>query len=136
MDAVHPEGPGGAVLATYGDRLRAIRDTWIAGPGFDPSREVGLQRDLGDHALFQHGFFWERVRDASMRGHWLRQGRRAYRFLARYHRARENPEAAVYAALVARLDTYAAVISYMRDVHLGGEFGPVPRTVPARFIVP
>jgi hypothetical protein len=28
------------------------------------------------------------------------------------------------------------VISYMRDVHLGGEFGPSPRTVPARFIVP
>jgi hypothetical protein len=138
QSALHPAGVDGARLVSLGDRLGEIQRAWTPdGPHFDPSREVALRRDIGDYALFMHGFFWEHVRDLSARRHYLRVGRRAYRFVAAYHRACGRAEAALYAELAARFDTYGAVISYLRDVHLGADFAPPPRTLPATgFIVP
>jgi len=40
----------------------------------------------------------------------------------------------LYQTLSTRFETYAAVISYMRDVHLGAEFAPWPHPVFARII--
>jgi hypothetical protein len=138
QDALHPHGTDDARLQTLGDRVREIAAAWdIGGRRFDPAREVAMRQAIGDYALFMHGFFWEHVRDMSARRHYLREGRRAYRFLSRYHRAWARPEAALYAELATRFDTYAAVISYMRDVHLGGDFAPAPRVNPiSPFIVP
>lgn len=134
---MHPAGAAGDRVVSLIDRLREIQRAWLVGdPHFDPTREVSLRRGIGDYALFMHGFFWEHVRDMSARRHFLREGRRAYRFLAEYHRAAGRPEAAVYAALAGRFDTYAAVVSYMRDVHLGADYAPSPRTLPARFLIP
>jgi hypothetical protein len=134
---VHPAGVAGDRLVSLGDRVREIQRAWTEHDAhFDPSREVAVRRDIGDYALFMHGFFWEHVRDMSARRHYLREGRRAYRFLSAYHRACGHGEAAVYAALAARFDTYAAVVSYMRDVHLGADYAPTPRTLPERFIIP
>jgi hypothetical protein len=136
-DAVHPPGAGGRRQETIADRLAEIQRAWDAArPGFDPRRELSLQRDLGDHALFMSGFFWERVRSMGARRLYLRTGRRAYRFVAACYRALDHPDAPRFARLARRFETYAAVLSYLRDVHLDGDLAPGSRRPPPRFIVP
>jgi hypothetical protein len=136
-DAMHPAGATGARLVSLADRLAEVQRAWtLDGPHFDPLREVEIRRDLADYALVMYGFFWEHVRDRSAQRHHARQGCRSYRFVAEYHRARGEQQARVYAALAARFDTYAALLSYLRDVHLGADFAASPRRLPARFIVP
>ncbi len=126
----------GQPMVTLGDRVREIRRAWDPdGGGFDPGREVEIRRGMADYTLFMSGFFWERVRDASMSRHYAREGRRAYRFVGEYHRARREERAAAVAfTLATRFETCAAVLSYMRDVHLGAEFAPWPHRVFARII--
>lgn len=135
VGALYPDDGAGRRLETFGDRLAAIQRTWqLDGPAFDPGREVQIRQGIAESALFLSGFFWERVRAESATRHYHRQGRRAYRFLAGYHRAHGRPAAEVYAALAARFETYAAVLAYMRDVHLGADFAPWPHTAFTRII--
>jgi hypothetical protein len=130
---LRPEATSGGRLETIGERLGEIQRCWdVSGPDFQPGREPALQRGIGDYALFMSGFFWESVRGASMARHYVRQGKRAYRFLGAYHRARSEREAIVYATLAGRFETFAAVLSYMRDVHLGAEFATWPHKAFAR----
>ena len=125
----------GGRLQSVGDRIREIQRSWqLEGRHFDPVRELEIRRGLGDFTLFMSGFFWERVRSDSVTRHYVRQGKRAYRFLADYHRTHAGPESRVFRALASRFETCAAVLSYMRDVHLGAEFAPWPHKVFARII--
>lgn len=133
--AMYPLDQTGERLESLGDRLAEIQRSWqLGGRHFDPAREVDVRRGMAEYALFMSGFFWERVRSTAVTRHYVREGKRAYRFLAEYHRAHRRPEAQVYATLAARFETVAAVLSYMRDVHLGAEFAPWPHKVFARII--
>jgi len=128
-----PLGVTGARLESLGDRIGEIQRSWrLDGGHFDPRREVALRQGIGDYTLFMSGFFWEQVRAASMTRHYVREGKRAYRFVAAHHRAHGRPEARRFATLAARFETCAAVLSYMRDVHLGADFAPWPHRVFAR----
>lgn len=123
--ALHPRGVAGARLESVADRLGEIQRVWQPeSPYFAPEREVELRRDLADWTLFMSGFFWEHARGAAVSRHWVRQGKRAYRFLAAYHRAHGRPAARLFRCLARRFEIYAAVLSYMRDVHLGARFAP------------
>jgi hypothetical protein len=126
---------GGGRRHGISDVLLDIQRAWqLDGPGFDPAREVELRRDLGDHTLFMAGFFWERVRNASMKAHYLRTGSAAYRFVADYARARELPESRTFAGLAAHFDRYTGALTYLREVYLEAEFAPWPHPAFARVI--
>ncbi len=130
-----PLGVTGPRLESLADRVREIQRAWrLDGGHFDPKREVELRQGIGDYTLFMTGFFWEWVKSESVTRHYVREGKRAYRFVAEYHRAQGRPEAARFATLAARFETCAAVLSYMRDVHLGAEFAPWPHRIFARII--
>ena len=130
-----PEGVTGERLQSIAERMAEIQRSWsIDAEQFDPARELQIRRSLADYTLFMSGFFWEAVKERSVTRHYVREGKRAYRFLAEYHRAQGQPDAALYQTLSTRFETYAAVISYMRDVHLGAEFAPWPHPVFARII--
>jgi hypothetical protein len=132
---LYPLDVTGGRLQSVADRLQEIQRAWrLDGGFFAPDHEVELQRGLGDFTLFMTGFFWERVKSESVTRHYVRQGKRAYRFLAEYHRAQRRPEAGVFQTLAGRFETTAAVLSFMRDVHLGAEFAPWPHKVFARII--
>jgi hypothetical protein len=134
-DELCPLDQVGGRLRTLTDRLAEIQRSWDLGSRhFDPTREVEIRRGIAEYTLFMSGFFWEAVRGAGATRHFVRQGRRAYRFLAEYYRALHRPEAQVYATVAARFETYAAVLSYMRDVHLGAEFAAWPHKIFARII--
>lgn len=128
-----PAGAAGERLESIADRVAEIQRSWSVDAGqFDPAREIQIRRGLADYTLFMSGFFWESVKDRSVTRHYVREGKRAYRFVAEYHRAHGHPEAQLYQTLATRFATYAAVVSYMRDIHLGGEFAPWPHPVFAR----
>lgn len=134
-DELYPLDQVGDRLQTLADRLAEIQRSWQLGScHFDPAREVEVRRGMAEYTLFMSGFFWEAVRSAGATRHFVREGRRSYRFLAEYHRAHRRPEAPVFATVAARFETYAAVLSYMRDVHLGAEFAAWPHKVFARII--
>jgi hypothetical protein len=132
---LYPLGVTGIRLESIADRVREIQRSWrLDGRHFSPERELEIRRGIGDFTLFATGFFWESVKSASLTRHYVREGKRAYRFLAEHHRAAGRAEAAVYAALASRFETLAAVLSYMRDVHLGADFAPWPHKVFARIL--
>jgi len=132
---LYPLGVTGERLETVGDRLREIQRSWrLESRHFEPERELAIRRGIGDSTLFLAGFFWESVKSASVTRHFVREGKRAYRFLAEYHRAHGRAQARIFATLAARFETNAAVLSYMRDVHLGAEFAPWPHKVFARIL--
>ena len=127
-----------AVAAT-GTRLDGIADHWIAigrrrasAAPADLVAAARLERQLGDHALFMSGMFWERVRGHSMRHHYTFVGRRAYRAAALF----EGPEQATLLRRIADLfDKYAGALSYLREVYLDGDFGPAPAWARPRLVV-
>ncbi|MGH7389796.1 MAG: hypothetical protein ACREM3_10105 [Candidatus Rokuibacteriota bacterium] len=130
-----PLGVTGSRLQSLADRVLEIQRSWqLDGRHFDPQREVALRQGIGDYTLFMTGFFWERVKAESVTRHYVREGKRAYRFVAACHRGQGRPEAVRFATLAARFETCAAVLSYMRDVHLGAEFAPWPHRIFARII--
>jgi hypothetical protein len=132
---LYPLAVTGARLESLADRLAEIQRSWrLDGRHFEPSRELEIRQGIGDFTLFMCGFFWERVKGHSVSRLYVREGKRAYRFLAEYHRAQARPEAHTFQALAGRFETYAAVLSYMRDVHLGAEFAPWPHKVFARIV--
>ena len=128
-----PAGVTGERLQSIADRMAEIQRSWSVDAGqFDPAREIQIRRALADYTLFMSGFFWESVKAGSLTRHYVREGKRAFRFVAEYHRAHGQAEASLYQTLGARFETYAAVMSYMRDVHLGADFAPWPHPVFAR----
>jgi hypothetical protein len=128
-----PLGVSGVRLQSLADRVAEIQRAWhLDGGHFDPRREVDLRRGIGDYTLFMTGFLWERVKGESVTRCFVREGKRAYRFVAQYHRAQGRPEAMRFATLASRFETCAAVLSYMRDVHLGVEFAPWPHRIFSR----
>jgi hypothetical protein len=132
---LYPLDAAGGQLESVADRVREIQRSWrLDGRHFEPERELEIRRGIGDFTLFMSGLFWERVKSDSVTRHYVREGKRAYRFLAEYHRAHRRPEARVFRALFRRFETCAAVLSYMRDVHLGTEFAPWPRKAFVRII--
>jgi len=134
-DEMLPAGDAGQRLESLGERNAEIQRVWtIDAAQFDPAREVELRRNIADYTLFMSGFFWESVKSRSVTRHYVREGKRGYRFVAEYHRAHGQPEARLFQTLSGRFETYAAVISYMRDVHLGAEFAPWPHRVFARIL--
>ncbi len=110
---------------TFTDRLAEIARAWnVAGPHFDPRREVTLRQELADYALLMSGFFWDVVRDAGATRVHTRLGRRAYRFVAEHRRARGEADAPLYRALADRFTTYAGVLTYLREVYVAAPFEP------------
>ncbi len=130
---MRPAGATGERLESIADRVAEIQRSWAIDAGhFDPAREIEIRRGLADYALFVSGFFWESVRERSVARHYMREGKRAYRFVAEYHRALGQPEARLYQTLAIRFETFAAVVSYMRDIHLDGGFAPWPHPMFAK----
>ncbi len=134
-EVFHPASESGTETDGITNTLLEIQRVWeIDTPHFNPEREVELRRRIGDYTLFMSGFFWEAVHTASAGWYYASQGRRAYRFMADYHRALGQPEAAAFDALARQFDKYATALSYLRDVHLGAEYGPWPSGVFAKLI--
>ncbi|HSE92671.1 MAG TPA: hypothetical protein VLF19_05145 [Methylomirabilota bacterium] len=130
-----PVGVAGTRLQSLADRVLEIQRSWqLDGRHFDPRREVELRQGIGDYTLFMTGFFWERVKAESLTRHYVREGKRAYRFVAEFYRGLGRPEALRFATVAARFETCAAVLSYMRDIYLDAEFAPWPHRAFARII--
>jgi len=123
-DDLFPRGHTRPRLETIGDVLAEIEGCWTIGsPDFAPEREVALRRHLGDSALLNAGFFWERLRSAGTRRHYVRLGRWAYRFLAEHERARRGSQEAVFTLLAERFELYAGILTYLREIYLYSEGG-------------
>lgn len=134
-DHLLPATEGGARVETIGDCIGEIQRAWsLEAPGFDPARELEYRRHIGDYTLFMSGFFWEHVRGASVGRHYRRQGKRAYRFLFEHERALRRPEGKVYRKLADGFETWANVLTYLREVYLGAEFAPWPHPLFVRII--
>jgi hypothetical protein len=134
-DELRPRTPWGGRLESYPDHVLAIERWWRAdGTAFDPTQEVRLRHHFADCALFMTGFFWDRMRSESVTRHFVAQGRRAYRFLAEYDRARGRAESRVYQALATDFESYAGVLTYMREVYLGADFAPGMRQLFVRLV--
>ncbi len=130
---MRPTGATGECLESIADRVAEIQRSWIIDAGhFDPAREIQIRRALADYALFVSGFFWESLRERSATRHYIREGKRGYRFVAEYHRALGQPEARLYQTLAIRFETFTSVVSYMRDIHLDGGFAPWPHPMFAK----
>lgn len=118
-DDFFPPGRTRPRLETIGDILAEIESCWTVGsPSFAPEREVALRRHLGDTALLNAGFFWERLRNAGTRRHYVRLGRWAYRFLAEHERAHDGPQQDVFTLLAERFELYAGILTYLREIYL------------------
>jgi hypothetical protein len=100
--------------------LASIQECWrLDGGAFDPGREIGLRREVGDAVLFLTGFLWERVVSRRVRRQLVRAGRGAYRFLAEYHRAAGRPAASsVFGTLARRFARYSVLLMHVREVYL------------------
>lgn len=126
-DELAPPLRDGGRLESLSEHLGAVQRAWQLGTGhFDPASELELRHHLGDHALFMAGFFWERVRGATARRHYVRTGRWAYRFLAAHHRAAGLPQARLFRVLADGFDRYAGALTYLREIYLEGDFAPWP----------
>jgi hypothetical protein len=124
-DELRPCDQDGRRLDSYADRALAIERAWdLDGDAFDPAQEVRLRHHFADYALFMTGFFWDRVRRESMLRHYIAQGRRGYRLVAEYERARGGEHAPLFRVLAGGFETYAGVLTYMREVYLGADFAP------------
>jgi hypothetical protein len=122
----------GARLDGVADHLAAIRARRAGDAPDDVVASARLEQQLGDHALFMSGMFWERVRGSSMRRYYAATGQRAYRAAA----AHEAPdEARLLYRLADRFDRYAGALAYLREVYLDVDFGPAPAGSRARMVV-
>jgi hypothetical protein len=124
-EELRPRAHDGGRLDSYAECALAIERAWdLESDAFDPAEEVRLRHHFADYALFMTGFFWDRVRRESMLRHYIGQGRRGYRLVAEYERARGGEHADVFRALAGGFETYAGVLTYMREVYLGADFAP------------
>ena len=68
-------------------------------PHFSPVRERELRRHIGDYTRFMPGRFREHVEGMSITGYYIREGKRAYRFVSEHDRAGAWPHAGLFRAL-------------------------------------
>jgi len=104
-----------------------IQRVWeFEGPHFNPLQERELRRHIGDYTLFMIGLFRERVEGMSITGYYVREGKRAYRFVSEHDRASARPYAGLFNALADRFEGFAGALTYMRKVYFRPEFAPPP----------
>jgi hypothetical protein len=60
----------------------------------------------------------------SVAGYYIREGKRAYRFVSEHDRAGAQPYAGLFRALADRFEGYAGVLAYTRKVNFRPEFVP------------
>jgi|RhiMetdeSRZDD1v2_1073273.scaffolds.fasta_scaffold394982_1 hypothetical protein len=134
-ERLSPTGVGGPVVEGITDAFDQIHRAWrMDGGGFDPAREVELRRALADYALFTSGFFWERVRDASMSRYFARVGRQSYRFVAGHERTQSRARGRLYGTLAEMFERYAGALTYLREVYLDSDFAPWPHPAYVRVL--
>jgi hypothetical protein len=115
----------GARLESVAELLLEIQRIWeLESPHFDPGKERELRRQIGDYTLFMTGLFRERVEGLSCTGYYIREGKRAYRFVSEHDRAGARPHARLFRALSDRFEWYAGALGYMRRVYFRPEFNP------------
>jgi len=126
-EKLYPLGLTGARLETVAELLLEIQRVWeLETPHFNPAQERELRRHIGDYTLFMTGLFRERVERMSVTGYYIREGKRAYRFVSEHDRASIRPHAGLFRALADRFEGYAGALTYMRKVYFRPEFAPPP----------
>lgn len=122
---LYPMNLAGTRLETVAELLLEIQRGWeFDTPHFNPVRERELRRHIGDYTLFMTGLFRERVEGMSITGYYIREGKRAYRFVSEHDRAGAWPNAGLFRALADRFEGYAGTLAYMRKVYFRPEFVP------------
>ncbi len=125
-DALYPLSPTGKRLETVAEYLLEIRRVWeFDSPHFNPVEEREFRRQIGDYTLFMTGLFRERVEGISATGYYIREGKRAYRFVSEHDRAAARPYAGLFKTLADRFEGYAGALAYMRKVYFRPEFAPL-----------
>ncbi len=124
-EALYPLSPPGTRLETVAELLLEIQRVWeFETPHFNPVQERELRRHIGDYTLFMTGLFQERVERMSITGYYIREGKRAYRFVSEHDRVGARPNAGLFRALADRFERYATALAYMRKVYFRPEFAP------------
>jgi hypothetical protein len=80
--------------------------------------------------MFMTGVFREHVERLSATDYYLREGRRAYRFVSETARADESKDAPLYRRLSERFEHYAGALTYARKVYFPSEQWPPAGTDP------
>jgi len=124
-EKLYPLGPTGARLESVAEVLLEIERVWeYDTPHFNPVQERELRRHIGDYTLFMIGLFRERVEGMAVTGYYIREGKRAYRFVSEHDRAGARPHAGLFRALADRFESYAEALTYMRKVYFRPELTP------------
>ena len=133
-EALYPRAFRTPRLETVADSLLEIEHVWEAkSPHFHPEREIALRRHIGDFTLFMTGVFHERVEHFSGTRYYIREGKRAYRFVSEHERASVidaslgSPGAAPRTSIDASLGSPGAAPRTSTDASLGSP-GAAPRT--------
>ncbi len=126
-DTLYPLTPTGRRLETVAELLLEIQRVWeFESPHFNPVQERELRRHIGDYTLFMIGLFRERVEGMAVTGYYVREGKRAYRFVSEHDRASARPYAGLFKALADRFEGFAGALTYMRKVYFRPESAPPP----------
>ena len=134
-ETLYPLGVAGTGLETVAELLLEIQRVWeFETPQFNPVHEWELRRHIGDYTLFMTGLFPERVEGLAVTGYYIREGKRAYRFVSEHDRADARPLAGLFRALADRFEGFAGALTYMRKVYFRPEFAPPPHPFFTRLI--
>jgi hypothetical protein len=115
---LYPKGNALPRLDTVVDMMLEIDAAWReASPHWAPEREVSVRRHIGDYTLFMTGMFRERVERTASSRYYIDAGKRAYRFVSEYDRARARDAGAPYRRLAEGFEGYAHALDYARRVH-------------------
>ncbi len=117
-EALYPRAFRTPRLETVADSLLEIEHVWEAeSPHFRPEREIALRRHIGDFTLFMTGVFHERVEHFSGTRYYIREGKRAYRFVSEHERASTRSHAQLFRRLSDQFEGYVGVLDYARKVY-------------------
>lgn len=111
------DAAGRSLDSVAGLLIEAERAWDFRAPDFDPFRERRVRQHVGDYALFMTGLFREHVERRVGAAYYVRQGQRAYQAVADFERSALRPEAALFAALAAGFERYAAGLAYLKRVY-------------------
>ena len=125
-ETLYPRSPvTGERLESVAELLLEIQRAWdLESPHFNPGQERELRRHIGDYALFMTGLFHERIEGLSCTEYYIREGKRAYRFVSEHDRAGARPHAGLFRTLADRFEGYAGALNYMRKVYFRPEYRP------------
>jgi len=122
------------ISAVTGERLERVVDllmetqrVWeLDSPHWDPVAERELKQQIGDYTLFMTGLFRERVEGLACTGYYIREGKRAYRFVSEHDRAGARPHAGLFRSLSDRFEGFAGALGYMRKAYFRPELNLPP----------